>query len=330
MRFLVIGLGSMGKRRVRNLLALGNNEIAGWDIREDRRKDAEIKYGIKLFDNFEETLDIFKPEVFLISVNPEMHMNYAHLALEKNIHCFIEASVTEAEKIYSLYELNKEKKLILAPSCTMQYFHGPQKIGELLKQKVIGDLLFINYHSGQYLVDWHPWESIKDYYVSKKETGACREIVPFELTWMNKILGEPRVISLTKDKLTDMETDIDDIYNCVLRYNKVICNLIVDVIARPKAVREFRALGSEGILEWSYENNWVRYSNVKNPEWNIFNLGEGSIESGYINPEEPYINEIKDFINAIQKNDPSLFPNSLLNDYRILQTLYKLESLNKY
>ena len=38
------------------------------------------------------------------------------------------------------------------------------------------------YHSGQYLPDWHPWESYKDFYVSNPATGARREIVPFELS----------------------------------------------------------------------------------------------------------------------------------------------------
>ena len=36
MRALVIGLGSMGKRRVRNLMALGYKDIAGYDPREER------------------------------------------------------------------------------------------------------------------------------------------------------------------------------------------------------------------------------------------------------------------------------------------------------
>ena len=43
MKFLVIGLGSMGKRRVRNLLANGEKSIFGFDLREDRRKETEEK-----------------------------------------------------------------------------------------------------------------------------------------------------------------------------------------------------------------------------------------------------------------------------------------------
>ena len=44
MKFLIIGLGSMGKRRIRNLFALGFNDVIGFDTRSDRRKESELKY----------------------------------------------------------------------------------------------------------------------------------------------------------------------------------------------------------------------------------------------------------------------------------------------
>ena len=47
MKFLVIGLGSMGKRRVRCLQALQYTDVVGFDPREDRRKEAENKFHIK-------------------------------------------------------------------------------------------------------------------------------------------------------------------------------------------------------------------------------------------------------------------------------------------
>ncbi len=47
MKFLIAGLGSMGKRRIRNLLALGERDIVGFDIRADRRQEALDRYGIR-------------------------------------------------------------------------------------------------------------------------------------------------------------------------------------------------------------------------------------------------------------------------------------------
>ena len=39
LKIIVVGLGSMGKRRIRNLLKLGYCDIIGFDPRNDRRKE---------------------------------------------------------------------------------------------------------------------------------------------------------------------------------------------------------------------------------------------------------------------------------------------------
>jgi len=39
--FLQIGLGSMGKRRIRNLFANGEKNVIGFDLSPERRKETE-------------------------------------------------------------------------------------------------------------------------------------------------------------------------------------------------------------------------------------------------------------------------------------------------
>ena len=39
----------------------------------------------------------------------------------------------------------------------------------------------INISLGQYLPDWHPWESYKSFFVSNKKTNGCRELFAIEL-----------------------------------------------------------------------------------------------------------------------------------------------------
>jgi predicted dehydrogenase len=328
MKFLIIGLGSMGKRRIRNLKALGEISIAGFDPRKDRCLESHQKYGIETSEDFDEALQKFSPDVFIISTPPDLHMHYAYFGYQNRIDCFIEASVVEAEKIKSLGALIRGSGLIIVPSCTMRYYPGPRKIKELISNHVIGSPLYLNYHTGQYLPDWHPWEGIDEYYVSKRETGAAREIVPFELTWLNDIFGALDPISCFKGKLTNLSADIDDIYQFVGRYNgNLIANITVEVISRPKATREFRLLGSEGEIVWSVDTNVVRYINAELKDWCVYKLDQGTIEAQYINPEEPYIFEMKDFIASVEFKNQSLFPNSLEADYQILDLLNNFEKL---
>jgi predicted dehydrogenase len=329
-KFLVIGLGSMGKRRVRNLLALGHRQVAGFDPRADRRAEAQQKSGIATYATFDDALTGFAPDALVISTSPAHHMTYAWRGLQHRIPCFIEASVTEAERILELHKRITAEPLVIVPSCTMRYFPGPKKVAELLRSGVIGRPLNLQYHTGQYLPDWHPWERIEDFYVSDRATGACREIVPFELTWLNAILGDPEPLACVKAKLTDMNADIDDVYHCIVRYPKgVLANICVEVISRPKATRELRLLGSEGEIVFSAEERCVRYASTREPEWVRFDLSGGTIEKSYINPEEPYLAEMQDYVAAVEHGDAAHFPNSLLDDYHVLKTLERLEQLSE-
>ncbi len=329
MKFLVIGLGSMGKRRVRNLIALGHqNNIAGFDLRDDRIIEAQ-EYNIITFSNFEEAITKYNPDVFIISTPPNLHMKYTSFAFDNNISCFIEASVVDANKILELSNKIKNTNIIMAPSCTMRYYPAPIKIKQLIKDNIIGKVLNFNYHTGQYLPHWHPWEEIEDFYVSNPHTGGCREIVPFELTWLNDIFGIAKPLACVKRKLTNMNANIDDIYHCILEYpNNILGNMTVEVISQPKATREFRVIGTKGEIVFSADSNSLKYINSNMEDWKVISFDTGTIEDGYINPEEPYINEIKDFVNAVENKNQKLYPNSLENDYKILNNLYDLEALS--
>ncbi len=329
MKFLVVGLGSMGKRRIRNLQALGHTALAGFDPRDDRREEASSRYRVGIFDSFDKALAEFKPDALVISTDPSLHMEYAQPAVNQGLHCFIEASVVEGERIAELCKALEGTKLVMVPSCTMRYYPGPIAIRDIIRSGKIGKPLNLNYLTGQYLPDWHPWEHIQDFYVSKRETGGAREIVPFELTWINEIFGDPMPLACVKEKLTDMEADIDDLYHCLLRYpNDMLANVTVEVISRPKAIRELNILGSSGRLAFSADENCVRYIAVGEEDWTRINLSSGTVEKGYINPEEPYISEMADFVKAIKAADRNVFPNTLENDVRVLALLNNLENLS--
>jgi len=329
MKILVVGLGSMGQRRIRNLKALGVEEIAGYDMRDDRVKESVSKYGITPYSDFEAALLEFDPEGIVISTSPKCHMDYAEKAHAKGIGCFIEASVTEADRILCLAKAAERSGVVMAPSCTMRYYPGPKKVTNLLRDGVIGKIMYVNYQTGQWLPDWHPWEDISEFYVSDRETGGCREIVPFELAWLNDMFGEPVPKTCVKGKVSEMNADIDDIYQYILQYpGGINANITVEVLSQPAVTREMRIVGSEGVLVYSADENCVRYIRGEDEDWTRFPLDKGTVEKGYINPEEPYIEEIQSYLDALVAKDQSLYPNTLADDYQLLRTLYQLEDIS--
>lgn len=322
---LVVGLGSMGKRRVRNMQALGFSAIAGFDLRADRQKEAADKYSIPVYGSFEEAIKDHTPEALIISVPPDLHHIYMNKSIDLGLPFFVEASVTD-DGMEEIIRKAKEKNIFAGPSSTM-YFHPAIKmIMELVKTNYLGKLSNVIYHMGNYLPDWHTYESVSDFYVSKKETGGAREIVPFELTWLVKMLGYPNLVSAVYKKTIDIAgaPDIDDTYNVLMDYNGFSMVLTVDVVTR-SSIRRMLINGSEKELIWNWDDNFVRIFHHDKQEWETREYELISAQDGYNKniTEQMYIDEMQAFFAGI--NDPTKYVNSLEEDHRVLKLLYTME-----
>lgn len=323
---LIIGLGSMGKRRVRNLQALGIKNIIGFDKREDRRNESVEKYQIEVVSSLEEAISNFKIDAFVISLPPDIHHIYMKKALELSIPAFIEASVVDTDFEEMIIE-SKEKGVCLAPSCTLFFHPAIKKIAEIIKNGDLGIISNFLYHSGQYLPDWHTYEDVNEYYVSNKETGGGREIVPFELTWITLVLGFPkRVVGLYKNAIQIKGAeDIDETYNLLMDYGNSIFNLSVDVVSR-YATRRLTINGDKKQLYWNWDDNMIKIYDPQTNNWNEIKYETISAQSGYNKniTEQMYIDEMEAFLNAA-KNEKD-FPNTLEHDHQVLKVLYAVES----
>jgi predicted dehydrogenase len=315
MKFLIIGLGSMGKRRIRNLQYLKAGEIMAFEPMEARRKEAEEKYGIRAFADIDEAL-AENPDAMIISTPPDKHHSYAMLAARINKHFFVEASVI-SDGMTEIIKACKGKNIVAAPSCTMRMHPAIKKIKELVDSNVIGRILTFSYHSGMYLPDWHPWEDYRTFYVSKKASGACREIVPYELTWITDVLGSVDTISGMKDKLTKLETEIDDAYQILMKFKSgTLGHMLVDVISRVP-YRSLKLMSEEGVITWEWGVG-IRVYTASDKSWKDYPEESGTSVEGYDQKikEEPYIEEMRRFIEAIQGKRP--YPYTLEDDYQVL------------
>lgn len=323
MKFLVVGLGSMGKRRVRCLQALKAEKVIGFDPRKDRCLEAKEKYGVETFAKIE---DAFASGVdaLVISTPPDLHMVYARMAVEHDKHFFCEASVTDDGMTEVMAKL-KGKKIVAAPSCTMRFHPAVKIIKKLVDEKAIGKLEAFSAHCGQWLPDWHPWEDYRTYYVSKRATGACREIVPFELTWLTGVLGSFQQVAGMRGKVSDLDADIDDIYQLLLRSDSgIFGHLMVDVLARYPN-RSLRLIGSEGTIEWVADTKEVRIFTVLSGKWESFKEASSKVEAGYsyLSAEGMYVEEMQAYADACAGKEP--FPMTMEDDHRVLELLYASE-----
>lgn len=327
MRYLIAGLGSMGRRRIRCLLRLGveANDIIGLDRREDRVNWAKESYGIHGLVGSEDDLEEGRAEVMIVSVPPHKHNRFLRRALELNMHFFVEASVL-SDGLKEIADRLKETNLVGVPSATMWFHPAVEIIREQVQADRLGDISAVLLHSGQYLPDWHPHEDVSEFYVSRRETGGAREIVPFELTWLTKIFGLPRRASGERKKTIDIPgaEDIDDSYSFVLDYPGLIINGHVDVVSR-QATRRVVVVGDSAQLVWNWSEERVRVFDPKSDNWTSYTYQVGEAEDGYDENigEKMYLSETRAFLEAIEGD--RAFPNTFDRDIRVLNILYAIE-----
>jgi predicted dehydrogenase len=327
MRILVVGLGSMGRRRLRNLTHLGGHELAGLELLDARREEVGREAGIPVFGSLEEAL-AWGPQALVISTPPDQHAQYALAAAERGLHFFTEASVvtTGMEEVIAVA---RGKDIVAAPSCTMRFHPACAKLRELIAAGAIGKPLTFTHHVGQWLPDWHPWEDYRTFYVAKRETGAAREIVPFELNWLTQLFGPVTELNAFVSKLSSLEADIDDIYSTLLGFESgVQGSMTIEVISRP-AIRLARIIGEEGTLQWDWNGRRVlQHSAGQSEEW-LEHPDPPPVQGpgGEWVAENMYIEEMAGFVGAIEGGEP--WPLSLEDDHRLLLTLEALEDASR-
>jgi predicted dehydrogenase len=326
MRVLVVGLGSMGRRRLRNLRHLGVPALAGFEPNAQRRAEVSSELGIEAFATLEQGL-AWGPEALVISTPPDHHAEYALAAARQRLPFFTEASVV-SDGMGEVLDAARAARSLAAPSCTMRFHPAVQLIRRRLAAGAIGRPLALTHHVGQYLPDWHPWEDYRRFYVSRRETGAAREIVPFELNWLTYLFGPVLDLACFRGKLSALEADIDDIYSALLRFQSgVQGSLVVEVISRP-AVRLARVLGEEGTLEWDWTAGRVREWETASGSW-IEHPDPTPVAGpgGEWVAENMYIEEMRGYLRAIQQGQGA-WPLSLAEDLELLRTLERLEAVS--
>lgn len=322
MKFLIIGLGSMGKRRIRNLQALQAGEIVGVEPQVEKRKETEGKYGIKTADDVSK-INLSEIDAIIVSTPPDKHNEWIRFAIDNKKPVFVEASVI-LEGLEELNVLAKQAGVLIAPSCTLRFHPAIKIIKDIVKSGKYGRVTNFSYHIGQYLPDWHPWEKVSDTYFGKKEMSGVKEMVSFDLTWLTDIVGSPKAVTGFYGKTMDLGADIDDTYVVSLKLDQSFGSLMVDTTAR-YATRSLILNLEEAQILWRWDVPVIKLYDAKTKEWQKIELPRGEAATGY-NPniaEEMYADEIKAFIDAVKSKKP--FPNNLDDDIEVLKILNQVE-----
>jgi predicted dehydrogenase len=286
----------MGKRRVRCLHTLRAGEVFGFDTRADRRDEAEWLYGIRTVETFEEGMAT-DPDAVIVSSPPHQHVEYGLAALRAGKPFLAEETVMlDPEALTPLLAAIESNGPLAAPSCTMRFHPAVKRIKQALDAGEIGAPLSFNALCVSYLPEWHPWERIPDYYVGSRGSGGGREMVIFELDWLEQLFGRVTAVTADVGKLTDVPADIDDTFHVLCRFASGVAGCLTSSVAYRVPGRVLEICTRDGQIIWDNRSHQVMVYTASDGKWQHI-METASRDYSY---DRMYVEELDHFLQALR------------------------------
>ena len=325
MNIIVIGLGSMGKRRIRLLKENPEHLIIGVDSNEERRQEVRDKYQLECYSSLNEAFSQHFVDCAFVCTAPLSHADIIHDCLLNNLNVFTEINLL-TDRYDENISMAKEKGLVLFLSSTFLYRKETQTIIEKVRQADC-PLNYI-YHVGQYLPDWHPWESYNNYFIGNPKTNGCREIMAIDLPWIVSAFGPIRNVSAVKSKNTELNIQYNDNYLITIEHENGHKGIFaVDVVTR-KPIRHIDIFGEKFQMSWDgTPDSLIEYEIKGKKEHKIEIINAAEHEEGYATfiTENPYREEIQAFFELFKKEKLSA-EWDFEKDKSILDVIDKIEA----
>lgn len=299
MKIIVIGLGSMGKRRIRLMSEHKDVELFGIDSQETRCAEVKEKFGITCYNSIDEACKAQNIEAAIISTSPLSHAIIIKDCLEHDLHVFTEINLVQDGYDENI-ALAKAKGKVLFLSSTFLYRKETTTIIEKVHEAKC-PLNYI-YHVGQYLPDWHPWESYNNYFIGNPRTNGCREIMAIDLPWVVSAFGAIKDVKVMKSKNTALNISYNDNYLIMLEHESGTKGVFaVDVVAR-KPYRHIDVYGEQLQLSWNGTADSLYEFDIENKQDVNISFDDASEHvDGYAAfiTENPYREELNAYLKQI-------------------------------
>ena len=318
MRILIAGLGSIGRRHLRNLIALGQSDIILLRSQASYPSDDELK-AFPVVTGIDAALQC-KPDAVIISNPTALHLQVAVPAAQAGCHLLLEKPLSHSlQGIDALQSAVRSGGGIVLVGFQFRFHPSLLKIREILAGKQIGRVLYCRSHWGEYLPGWHPWEDYRYGYSARKNLGGGVVLsLCHPLDYLHWLFGQMAELAAVTCKQSDLEIEVEDSAEIILNFNSgSIGSLHLDYIQQPPS-HTLEIIGTNGCIQWNFSDGIVHHYLNENKQWKQYPLKEG------FSRNDLFLEEMKHFISCV---DGSQQPVCTLEDgvyaQRLIEAVYQ-------
>jgi predicted dehydrogenase len=319
MKFLIAGFGSVGRRHMRNLIALGQKDIVLYRSGRSTLPLDELA-GVPVEVDLPKAL-AHRPDAVIIANPSAYHLDVAIPAAQAGCHLFLEKPISHnLERLDELKAALQQGGGKVLVGFQFRFHPCFYKAAQLIAEGAVGKPLSARAHYGDYLPGWHPWEDYRTSYSVRPEMGGGAVLtLCHPIDYLRWLLGEVESVWAFTGKLSEMDIAVEDTAEIGLRFaSGVLGSAHLDYFQRPPSYR-FEIIGSRGTLSWDAADNTVRLYRASAGAWETF-PAPAAFERN-----DMFLDEMRHFLDVVQgKGQPSC---TLADGERVLRlALAALES----
>jgi predicted dehydrogenase len=326
MKFLIAGLGSIGRRHLRSLIALGETDIVLYRTHQSTLPDDELR-DFPAYSDLDEALSQ-KPDAVIVSNPTALHMDVAVPAARAGCSLLLEKPISDT--LVRIADL--QQALVCGGGKVLvgfqfRYHPGLRKIKNFLEEAVVGQPICICVHWGEYLPGWHQWEDYRQGYAARADLGGgvVRTLChPFDyLRWL---FGELGSVSATVSNSGLLGIEVEDTAEVGLQFSSsVVGSVHLNYLQRP-ARHDLEIVASQGTIRWDNATGGVEvYRADSSQAWQSYSVPEG-FERNHL-----FMSQMSHFIELLQGK---VTPICTLEDgvmvQRIVETVYQAAQDKKF
>jgi predicted dehydrogenase len=232
LKILVVGLGAIGQRHVRNLRALlgGEVDILAYRVRRLSQvvtpgleavpgSSVETEYNIRAFARLEDAL-AERPGMAFICNPTSLHVPAALMCARAGCDLFIEKPVSNdlAGLPELMDEVERQGRIVMV-GYQLRFHPCLRALEELVAGRALGPLLSVRAVIGEYLPGWHPYEDYRALYAARADLGGGVILSQIhEFDYLYDLFGLPRRLFAIGGHLSDLEIDVEDVASTLMEF----------------------------------------------------------------------------------------------------------------
>lgn len=297
MKFLIAGFGSIGRRHLRNLRALGQTDILLYRTHHSTLPEDEIA-GLPVETSLTAALE-HHPDAVLIANPTALHLAVAVPAAAAGCHILMEKPISHTlEGVDKLAEAMAAGGGKLLVGFQFRFHPGLRQVKAWLEQGAIGRPYTFRAHWGEYLPGWHPWEDYRQGYAAREDLGGGVVLtLTHPLDYLRWLLGNVTRLWASAGTRGDLGIAVMDSAEVMLEFgSRLAGTLHLDYLQRP-AAHTLEIGGTLGTIRFDNATGGVRLYQAERGEWQ-----EVLPPTGF-DRNDLFLDELRHFMRVMQNQE---------------------------